>query len=92
MPFTVKQILLDLSLAFTAPAALQLLNSISSDLQKLLKYFNGTAIVAFLKILLVWFGAGWTPVFSNNLATVFPNNLALYFKDLKLSVFAISAL
>ena len=27
----------------------QLINGISCDLQKLLKYFNGTAIVAFLK-------------------------------------------
>ena len=30
---------------------LQLINDISSDLQKLLKYFNGTAIVTFLAIL-----------------------------------------
>ena len=71
---------------------MQLINSISNNFQKFLKYFNSTATVAYLNIVLVWFGAGWTPVFSNNLATVFPNNLALYFKDLKLSVFAISAL
>ena len=50
-------------------STLQLINGVSSNLQKLLKYFNGTAIVAFLKIPLVAFGAG--------LATVFPNNLAL---------------
>ena len=31
-------------------STLQLINCISSDLQKLLKYFNGLAIVAFLKI------------------------------------------
>ena len=30
-------------------STLQLINGISSDLQKLLKYFNGTTIVAFLK-------------------------------------------
>ena len=49
-------------IAFYVPAAdktqyfvhlsstLQLINGISSNLQKLLKYFNDTAIVAFLKI------------------------------------------
>ena len=31
-------------------SALQLINSISSDLQKLLKYFNDTAIDAFCRI------------------------------------------
>ena len=31
-------------------STLQLINGISSDLQKLLKYFNMTAIAAFLKI------------------------------------------
>ena len=30
-------------------SAMQLINGISRDLQKLLKYFNGTAIVAFLE-------------------------------------------
>ena len=55
-----------------------------SDLQKLLEYFNGTATVAFFRIPLAWFGA--------SLGTVFPNNLALYPKDLKLLVLAISAL
>ena len=53
--------------------------SISSDLQKLLRYFNGTAIVVFFNI-----------PFAPS-ATVFPNNLALYSKDLKLKVFALSA-
>ena len=62
-------------------STLQLINGISRDIQKLCKYFNGTAIVAFLKILFVGFGVGC--------ATVFHNNLALYFKDLKLLVFAI---
>ena len=31
-------------------STLQLINGISSDLQKLLKYFNGTPIVAFFRI------------------------------------------
>ena len=61
-------------------STLQLIHSISRDLQKLLKYFNGTGIVAFLKII---FAAS---------ATVFSNNLALYLKDLKLSSLAMSAL
>ena len=57
----VKIMLLGLTFVLSAPAAdrtqyfavissnsaLQLINEISSDLQKLLKYFNGTAIVAF---------------------------------------------
>ena len=87
-------LLLSLSLSFLLPTAdktenfvhfsfnstLQLINCISNDLQKLLKYFNGTAIVAIFKIPLVVL-AGW--------ATVFPNNLALHLKDLKISVFAI---
>ena len=59
---------------------LQLLNGITSNLQTLLKYFNGTAIVAFLKI----------PFVPS--AAVFHNNLALYLKDLKSSPLAISAL
>ena len=60
---------------------LQLINSISSDLQEYFKYFNTTAIVAFLGIPLAWFRAGW--------AAMFPNNLALYLKYLKLSVLSI---
>ena len=65
MSLIVKIILLELTFALSAPAAdktqyfdhlsfnftLQLIDGISSDLQKLLKYFNGTAIVEFLKIL-----------------------------------------
>ena len=39
-------------------STLQLINDILRDLQKLLKYFNGTAIVAFLKIPLASFGLG----------------------------------
>ena len=39
-------------------STLQLINGISSDLQKLLKYFNGTGIAAFLKIQLAAFGVG----------------------------------
>ena len=58
----------------------QLINGISSDIQKLLKFCNGTAIVAFLEIRLAASGA--------DCATLFPNNFALYLKDLKLLVFA----
>ena len=90
-----KIILLGLAFALSLPGAdkrpyfvhlsfkftLQLINGISSDLQKLLKYFNSTAIGAYFRILLELFGAGWT--------TVFPNNLALYLNDLKLLVFLI---
>ena len=53
-------------------STLQLLNGISNDLQNLLRYFNGTVIVAFFRI----------PLLPS--ATVVPNNLALYLKDLKL--------
>ena len=37
---------------------LQLINGISNDLSKLLKCFNGTATVAFFRIMLTAFGAG----------------------------------
>ena len=91
---TVKVISLALALSVSAPgadktqyfaqlsfnSALQLINGISSDLQILLKYFNGTAIIALPKVL-----------FAPSV-TVFSNNLALYLKDLKLLVLAISAL
>ena len=53
-------------------STLQLISGISSDLQKLFTYFNGTAIFVFLKI-----------TFSSS-ATVSPNNLTLNLKDLKL--------
>ena len=65
-------------------STLQLINGISSDIQKLLKCFNGIADIAFLKIPSAAFDAGWAAVFSNN--------LAFYWKDLKLSVFAILSL
>ena len=61
-------------------STLQLLNSISSDLQKLLRYFNGATVVVFFKI----------ELFAS--ATAFPNYLALYWKDLKALLFAVSAL
>ena len=61
-------------------STLQLINGISSDLQKLLRYSNGTGIVAFFKILFA------LP------ASIFPNNLALYWKDLKSPVFSMSEL
>ena len=64
MSLIVKITLSSLPLALSLPAAdkmqqfehlsfnstLQLINGVSRDLQKLIKYFNGTAIVAFLKI------------------------------------------
>ena len=43
---------------------LQLINRISSDIQKLFKYFNCTAIVVYFRILFA------------SLASVFPNDLA----------------
>ena len=52
---------------------MQLINGISSDLQKLLKYFNGRASVAFYKI-----------PFALS-ATVFPNNLPKRFKVITIS-------
>ena len=75
-PLIVKIILLSLPLVLSALAAdktqyfvylnfnstLQLVNGISSDLQKSLKYFNGTVIVAFFRIPL----ATSTEAFSNN--------------------------
>ena len=61
-------------------SAMQLINGISRDLQKLLKYFNGTAIAVLFRIPLALFIAGWPPLLSNN--------LALYLKDLKSSVFS----
>ena len=57
---------------------LKLINGISSDCQKLLRYVNGTPIVVSLKI----------P--SAPSATVSLNNLALSFKDLKLPLIPIS--
>ena len=51
---------------------MQLINGISSDIQKLLKYFNGTTIVAFFRIPL------------SPQASVFSNNLVLHFKNVKL--------
>ena len=98
MSLIVKIILLILLLTLLLPAAgktqylvhlsfnstLQLITDISSDLQKLLKYFNSTVIVAFFRIPLAKFGLGWT--------TMFPNNLALHSKYLKLLLLAISAL
>ena len=51
---------------------LLLINGISSDFQKLLKYFNSTASVVFLKI----------PLAPSD--SVFFNELPLYMKNLKL--------
>ena len=56
------------------------MNSISNDLQKLLKYFNGRAIVTFFEV-------SFAPT-----ASIFFNNLALYSKDLKLLLLATSEL
>ena len=78
MSVIVKIILLELAFALSAPAAdkrqyfvhlsfnstSQLINGNSSDLQRLLNYFNGRAIVAFFRI-------SFAPS-----ASVFPNTLA----------------
>ena len=85
MSLIVKIILLELASSLLLPFAdktqwfvplsfnstLQLINDISIDFQKLLKYFNGTATVVFCK----------TPFAPS--AAVFPNNLVLYLKDSK---------
>ena len=82
----VKIILLESASSFSAVAeaekqcfvhlifnsTLQLISGISIDCQKLLKYFNGTAIVAFFRI----------ELFPS--ATAFSNNLALYLIRIKL--------
>ena len=65
------KIILPLSFNLSFNSTLQLINGTSSFLQKLLKYFNGTAIVTFFKSLFAPFSA------------VFSNNLALDSKDLK---------
>ena len=65
-------------------STLQLMNDISGDCQKLHRYFDSTAIVTFLKIPLVWFGAGCV--------IVGPSKLVLYLKDFKFSLFSISLL
>ena len=62
---------------------LQSINSIASDLQKLIKYFAGTAFDAFFRVSLALFRAGW--------ATVFPANLALYLKLLLSSITALKS-
>ena len=65
-------------------STLKLISGISSDLQKFLMYFNGTAIIACVTIPSLLFGAGWTPISLIN--------LALHLKDLKLVLFVISLL
>ena len=57
---------------FSVNSTLQLINCISNDLQKLLKYVNGAAVAAFFRIPLALFGLGWASV------------LALCLKNLKL--------
>ena len=71
----VVKVILRLAFILSLPAAdksfnsvLQLINGSSSDLQKLLKYFNDTAVAVFFRILLAWFGLGSASVFPNNLA------------------------
>ena len=61
-------------------STLLLINGISIDCQKLLRYFNGAAGVASFRIELIQF------------ETVLSNNLVLYPNDLKTLLFAISAL
>ena len=80
----VKVILLKLASLFSLPFAdkaqrlvylsfnstLHLINVLSSDLHKLLRYFNGTVVAVFFKIPFAHSGS------------VFSNNLDLYLKDL----------
>ena len=61
-------------------STLQLINGLSSDLQKLLRYFQGTVTVVFFKI----------PFAAS--ASVFPNSLPLYLKELKALFSVLSAL
>ena len=65
----------------TVNSILQLVNGISSDLQKLLIYFKVTAIVEFLRVPL--------PISGLGQASAFSNKLALCSKDIKSLVFAI---
>ena len=73
LSLVIKMILLELAFGLSAPAAdkteyfvhlsfsftLQLINSISSDLQKFLKHFTSTKIISFFRIPLAWSGATW---------------------------------
>ena len=65
-------------LQFNARSILQLINGISKDLQKLLKYFSGTVIFTFLNTLLP------------STAVDFPVKLDFYLKDVELAVDALS--
>ena len=67
-------------MSFSFNSILKLINVVSSDLQKLHKYFDGTTIVVFFNM----------PLSPSD--SLFCNNLALYLQDLKLLVLAISAL
>ena len=60
------QVSIQFSIQFNESSTLQLINGISNDLQKLLKYFNGTAI--------------FTPFFIP-FALVLPIRLALYLNE-----------
>ena len=98
LPFIVKIILIQLALAFLTLVAaktqslthlsfnstLQLISYLSSGLQKLLRYFNGAGIVAFFRIPLIWFGAGWS--------SVSPTNSVLFTEDWKAALSPISAI
>ena len=52
-----------------------MINEISNDLQKLLKYFNGTAIFVF-----------FTKLFPSAASSVFPTRAALYLNNSELSI------
>ena len=73
MPLAKTPYFVNLSFNFT----LQLINAMSSDLQKLLRFVNGTAIVSFYRIQVA--------------AAVYPINLVLYLKDLKVLLPSIPA-
>ena len=93
MSLIVNIILLELALILSAQSnktqyfvrlsfnpTLQLISCISCDLHKLLEYFNGAAIFAFIKI----------PFVAT--ASVFPNSVFLYSKDLTFLLLGMFAL
>ena len=64
------------SIQFNSRWILQLINGISNDLHKLLKYYNGTTVFVFFTELFVLLTA----------FAVFPTRAALYLNNLELSI------
>ena len=70
------------SIQFNSRWILQLINCISNDLQKLLRYFNGTTTFVFFTELFVLL----------TLSAVYPARAALYLNDLELSILKLALL